>query len=90
MARSALKLLRPTRTNRAFQDNSAKKSGHHMASPSQRKASRQKPHLKDRDEALSVQVFKPYAAHKHKRVHTIEDSCTEPHVFRAPQRRALR
>lgn len=89
MARSALKLLRPTRTIRAFQDNSATKIGHHMASPSKRKANRQKPQLKDRDEALSVQAFKPCVAHKRKRVHTIEDSCNEPHVFRAPQRRAL-
>ncbi|KAG5549778.1 hypothetical protein RHGRI_014926 [Rhododendron griersonianum] len=44
MARSALKLLRPTRTNRAFQGNSAKKSGRHMTSPSKRKAEDMKEH----------------------------------------------
>ncbi|KAG5565331.1 hypothetical protein RHGRI_001283 [Rhododendron griersonianum] len=81
MAHSPLQISRHPRTMRirAFWDNIAKEGGRHMASPSKRKAHRKKSQLKVFDDAQSVQAFNPYATHKHKRVYTIEDSCSDPH-----------
>lgn len=90
MARSPMQKLRHPRTMRirAFWDNIATDGGRHMASPSKRRAHRKKSSLKVLD-AQSVRAFKPYAMPKRKRVQTIEDSCNEPHLFRAPQRRVI-
>lgn len=60
-----------------------------MASPTRSRARRQNLQLMELDGIQSVHTFNKWAMRKRKRLHTIEDSCNDPHVFCAPHRRVL-